>query len=371
VLLVLAVPALGLTLALPDNGSAASGSSQRIAFDTISSAFGPGYNGPLLVQANLNPAADPAAVRQQADAVAAKLKGFADVAAVTPPQLDKAHTAALIDVVPVSAPSAAATATLVTTIRGQATAISQATGATVAVTGTTAMDVDVSARLSSALLPFASIVVGLSLLLLMLVFRSLIVPVKAAIGFLLSVGASLGVTMAVFQWGWLAGPLGVTAGPVASFLPIVLMAVLFGLAMDYEVFLVSRIREDYTHTGNPRHAIIAGGGAAARVVVAAAVIMTSIFASFLLSGDTTIKSLALALAVGVACDALLVRMTIVPAVLSLAGTHAWRIPRWLNRVLPDLDIEGTSLPRQPAPLAADGDRPRAGKRQAVERSYQP
>ncbi len=224
--------------------------------------------------------------------------------------------------VPASAPSAATTATLVTSIRDQAATISHATGASVAVTGTTAIDVDVSARLSAALLPFAGIVVGLSLLLLMLVFRSLIVPVKAAIGFLLSVGASFGATVAVFQWGWLAGPLGVTAGPVASFLPIVLMAVLFGLAMDYEVFLVSRIREDYTRSHDSRHAIIAGGGAAARVVVAAAVIMTCIFASFLLSGDTTIKSLALALAIGVACDALVVPMTIVPAVLALAGQRA-------------------------------------------------
>jgi RND superfamily putative drug exporter len=346
VLAVLAVPALGLTLALPDNGSAAAGSSQRIAFDTISSAFGPGYNGPLLVLATVTPAADPAAAAQRADAVAAKLKGFPGVAAVTPPQLDQAHTAALIDVVPASAPSAATTA-----IRGQAGAISHATGASLAVTGTTAIDVDVTARLSAALPAFAGIVVGLSLLLLMLVFRSLIIPVKAAIGFLLSVGASLGATVAVFQWGWLAGPLGVTAGPVASYLPIVLIAVLFGLAMDYEVFLVSRIREDYTRSGNPRHAIIAGGAAAARVVAAAALIMTSIFASFLLSGDTTIKSLALALAVGVACDALLVRMTIVPAVLALVGKHAWYIPRWLNQVLPDLDIEGTSLPRQPAARA--------------------
>jgi RND superfamily putative drug exporter len=351
VLLVLAVPALGLTLALPDNGSAASGTSQRSAFDTITSAFGPGYNGPLLVLANLSPGADPAAAAQQADAVAAKLKGFPDVATVTPPQLDQRHTAALIDVIPASAPSAATTATLVTSIRGQAAAISHATGADVAVTGTTAIDVDVSAKLSAALLPFASIVVGLSLLLLMLVFRSLIVPVKAAVGFLLSVGASLGATVAVFQWGWLAGPLGVTAGPVASFLPIIVMAVLFGLAMDYEVFLVSRIREDYTRSRDPRHAIIAGGGAAARVVVAAAVIMTCIFASFLLSGDNTVKSLALALAFGVACDALVVRMTIVPAVLALAGTHAWRIPRWLDRILPDLDIEGTSLRRPPAPPA--------------------
>ena len=197
----------------------------------------------------------------------------------------------------------------------------------------------------------------------MLVFRSLIVPVKAAIGFLLSVGASFGATVAVFQWGWLAGPLGVTAGPVASFLPIVLIAVLFSLAMDYEVFLVSRIRENYIQAGDRRHAIVAGGGAAARVVVAAAVIMTSIFASFLLSDDTTIKSLALALAVGVACDALLVRMTIVPAVLTLADTRAWYIPRWLDRVLPDLDIEGTSLPRQPAPWVPrqNGAHDRAGR----------
>jgi RND superfamily putative drug exporter len=368
VLAVLAVPALGLTLALPDNGSAASGTSQRTAFDTVSSTFGPGYNGPLLVLATLNPGPAPAPAEQQANAVAEKLKSFADVAAVTPPQLDQAHTAALIDVVPASAPSAAATATLVTSIRDQAAAIGHATGASLAVTGTTAIDIDVSARLSAALLPFAGIVVGLSLLLLMLVFRSLIVPVKAAIGFLLSVGASFGATVAVFQWGWLAGPLGVTAGPVASYLPIVLIAVLFGLAMDYEVFLVSRIREDYTRSGNPRHAIIAGGGAAARVVAAAALIMTAIFASFLLSGDTTIKSLALALAVGVACDALLVRMTIVPAVLALAGKHAWHIPRRLDRILPDLDIEGTTLQQQPAPSAAGGQSG-TGRDRAAEKTY--
>ena len=147
------------------------------------------------------------------------------------------------------------------------------------------------------------------------------------------------------------------------------MAVLFGLAMDYEVFLASRIREDYTRNANPRHAIVAGGGAAARVVVAAAVIMTCIFASFLLSGDTTIKSLALALAVGVACDALVVRMTIVPAVLALAGTRAWYIPRWLNRALPDLDIEGTTLLRPTAPPAAD-KQPSGGQHQATGGTYQ-
>ena len=262
---------------------------------------------PLLVLASLNSPAGPAAAGQQADALAAKLEGFAGVAAVTPPKLDQARTAALIDVIPSSAPSAPPIAALVTSLRDQAGTIRHATGAAIAVTGTTAIEVDVSAKLSAALLPFAAIVVGLSLLLLMLVFRSLLVPVKAAVGFLLSVGASLGATVAVFQWGWLAGPLGVSVtGPVASFLPIVVMAVLFGLAMDSEVFLASRIRENYIQTRDPRHAVVAGGAAAARVVVAAAVIMTSIFASFLLSADTTIKSLALALATGVACDALVV-----------------------------------------------------------------
>jgi putative drug exporter of the RND superfamily len=224
------------------------------------------------------------------------------------------------------------------------------------VTRTTAINVDVSAKLSAALAPFAAIVLGLSVLLL-LVFRSLLVPVKAALGFLLSVAASFGATVAVFQWGWLAGLIGVPAtGPLASFLPIMLIAVLFGLAMDYEVFLVSRIREDYVRGSDPRHAIVAGGGAFARVVVAAALIMTSIFARFVLPDDPIIKPIAFALAVGVACDALLVRMTIVPAVLALAGRGAWYLPRWLDRLLPNLDIEGAGLRRQrpetaPAPAA--------------------
>ena len=175
-------------------------------------------------------------------------------------------------------------------------------------------------------------------------FRSLVVPVKAAIGFLLSVAASFGAVVAVFQWGWLDSAVGLSkTGPIACFLPIILMAVLFGLAMDYEVFLVSRIRESYTRLGDPRQAIVAGGGAAARVVVAAALIMTSIFASYVISDSAIIKPIAFSLAIGVACDALLVRMTIVPAVLALTGNAAWQLPRWLNRILPNLDIEGASL----------------------------
>jgi RND superfamily putative drug exporter len=344
VLLVLAVPALRLSLALPDNGYAAQGTTQRTAFDTVSADFGPGFNGPLLVLADLGHPATPAAAAHTADAVAARLKAFPGVTAVSVPQLDAVGTAALIQVVPATAPSASATAGLVADIRGQAGAVNRATGASVAVTGTTAINADVSAKLSAALAPFAAIVVGLSLLLLMIVFRSFLIPVKAAAGFLLSIAASFGATVAVFQWGWLAGPLGVPAtGPVVSFLPIIVIAVLFGLAMDYEVFLATRIREDYVHGGDPRRAIVVGGGASARVVVAAAIIMTSIFASFVLPDDAIIKPIAFALAVGVACDALLVRMTAVPAVLALAGRAAWYLPRWLDRLLPNLDVEGASL----------------------------
>ncbi len=351
VLLALAVPALSLSLALPDNGYAAQGSTQRTAFDTVSADFGPGFNGPLLVLANLGHPSSAAAATRSAGAVAAELKSFPGVAAVAAPKLDAAGNAAMIQVVPTTAPSASATASLVTGIRGQAGAIERATGASVAVTGTTAINVDVSAKLSAALVPFAAIVVGLSLLLLMVVFRSFLVPVKAAAGFLFSIAASFGATVAVFQWGWLANLLGVPAtGPIVSFLPIIVIAVLFGLAMDYEVFLATRIREDYVHGGDPRRAIVTGGGASARVVTAAAVIMTSIFASFVLPDDPVIKPIAFALAIGVACDALLVRMTAVPAVLALAGRGAWYVPKWLDRVLPNLDVEGASLRERSATL---------------------
>jgi putative drug exporter of the RND superfamily len=369
VLLLLAVPALRLSLALPDNGYAAPGTTQRTAFDTVSAEFGPGFNGPLLVVADLgagdaegHPASAAAALRTRqaertADSVAARLQAFPGVAAVGMPKLDAVGTAALIQVAASSAPSASATASLVTGIRGQAAAIDRATGATVSVTGTTAIDVDVSAKLSAALVPFAAIIVGLSLLLLMLVFRSFLVPVKAAAGFLLSIAASFGATVAVFQWGWLAGLIGVPAtGPIVSFLPIIVIAVLFGLAMDYEVFLATRIREDYVRSGSgdrdhaARRAIVTGGGASARVVVAAALIMTSIFASFVLPDDAIIKPIAFALAIGVACDALLVRMTAVPAVLALAGRGAWYLPRWLDRLLPNLDVEGAAL-HQPGDVA--------------------
>jgi RND superfamily putative drug exporter len=213
-----------------------------------------------------------------------------------------------------------------------------------AVTGITAVGIDVSKQLSGALLPFAILVVGISLVLLAMVFRSIWVPVKATAGYLLSVGAAFGATSFVFQQGHLASTLHVThTGSVVSFLPIILMGVLFGLAMDYEVFLVSRIREHYVHHGDPHEAIESGFISASRVVVAAAVIMFAVFAAFVPEGSATIKPIAFSLAVGVFVDAFLVRMTLVPAVLALLGRRAWGLPGWIDRRLPIFDAEGDAL----------------------------
>ena len=340
-LAILAWPARTMNLALPDNGTAPSSSSQRIAYDAISADFGPGFNGPLLILADTSHSSDPTVA---ADQIAKSLSTLPDVVAVTRPELSVGGKAALIELIPKSAPSDQATKDLVTTIRNDSASLEKATGASIAVTGTTAVSIDVSSKLGSAMLPFALVVVGLSLILLLLVFRSFIVPVKAAVGFLLSVGASFGLVVGLFQQGHLDGLIGVdTTGPVTSFLPIILMAVLFGLAMDYEVFLVSRMREDYVHHRDPIAAVHAGARNAGRVVTAAALIMFSVFASFVTGDSMILKQIAFALAVGVLLDAFVVRMTLVPAVLALTGHAAWWLPGWLDRRLPNLDIEGERL----------------------------
>ncbi|MCW2510099.1 MAG: rane transport protein [Modestobacter sp.] len=360
-LLVVSIPALQLRLALPDAGTAAADSPERQAYEAVSEFFGPGVNGPLLVFVD---GLDPATAEQTAGAVAAaiggapsgaagELTGGLDDVVYAAPQLLPGGTAAIIQVVPESGPQDEATGTLVGDIRDLAPGLEQRTGAGIAVTGQTAVAIDVSDRLAGALVPFALIVVGLALVLLLLVFRSILVPIKAALGFLLSVGASFGAVVAVFQWGWLMDVFGVPAtGPVISFMPILLMAVLFGLAMDYEVFLVSRMREEFVHGGAPRPSVVAGMRHAARVVVAAALIMFSVFASFVHIDDVTVKAIAFGLAVGVLVDAFVVRMTLVPAVLALLGRSAWWLPRWLDRRLPDLDVEGARLGR-PEPAERD------------------
>jgi putative drug exporter of the RND superfamily len=344
-LLVLAAPALSLNLALADNSSAPTGSTQRQTYDLVSTEFGPGFNGPLTVLVQTHPGTDP---ETAATDVAATVKTMPDVLTITPARLGNDGRTAVISVIPRSGPHDSATTHLVNTIRAQAPAMAATDAADVAVTGPTAVAIDVSDRLSSSLLPFAALVVGLSLVLLLIVFRSVVVPIKAAAGFLLSIAASLGAVVAVFQWGWAHKLIDAsTTGPVISFLPIILIAVLFGLAMDYEVFMVSRIREAYLETHDPTLAVTQGGRRASRIVTAAALIMFSVFASFIKTPDATLKTIAFGLGIGVLIDAFLIRMTLVPAVLALLGHRSWQLPRVLDRLLPNLDIEGATV-RQPA-----------------------
>ena len=351
-LVVLAIPAPQLQLALPDNSTAAPDAPQRQAYDLISEHFGPGLNGPLVM---LVEGLEPATAEQSVGRIAAAVGGMPtgtpgeftgglDDVAFAQPTLLPDGTTAIVTVIPDSGPQEEATNALVADLRGLAPGLERESGGRIAVTGQTAVAIDVSDRLGDALLPFALVVVGLALVLLLLVFRSILVPLKAAVGFLLSVGASFGAVVAVFQWGWFSELLGVpTTGPVISFLPVILMAVLFGLAMDYEVFLVSRMREEYVHGAAPRDAVVTGARHAARVVVAAALIMFAVFASFVTIEDVIVKAIAFGLAVGILVDAFLVRMTLVPAVLALLGRSAWWLPRWLDRLLPDLDVEGARL----------------------------
>jgi RND superfamily putative drug exporter len=344
----LALPATDLRLGMPSDAGANPGTTQRAAYDAVSDAFGPGTNGPLVVVADLAGTDDP---NGTATAIAHDLGDVAGIASVSPAQLDRAGDTAVFTVVPTTGPDDQATVDLVHTIRADASTWHSATGAAVYVTGATAVAIDVSDRLSDALLPYLVVVVGLALLLLVLVFRSILVPFKATAGFLLSLSATFGAVVAVFQWGWLAGLIGLqTTGPVLSFLPVLLVGVLFGLAMDYEVFLVTRMREAHVHGAGPDEAVVEGFRHSSRVVVAAAVIMASVFAGFMFSSETVVKSMGFALAAGVLIDAFLIRMLVGPALMSLLGRRTWALPRWLDRFLPVVDVEGERLTRS---LASD------------------
>ncbi|WP_426321444.1 MMPL family transporter [Microbacterium sp. E-13] len=354
---VMAIPAASLGLALPNAGVQPEESQARQAYDLTAEHFGPGFNGPLIMTGTIVTSTDPLGLMDDLAAEVEKVPGVKEIALATPNQT--ADTG-LIQIVPETAPDDPATAELVRALRELAPQLEDEYGVDLKVTGFTAVGIDISDRLGAALLPFGVFVVGLSLVLLMIVFRSIWVPIKAALGYLLSVMAAFGVVAAVFEWGWGGDLLHVArTGPVISFMPIILMGVLFGLAMDYEVFLVSRMREDYVHArrGAAGHltrsgrdiaigAVRSGFTASARVVTAAAVIMFAVFAAFVPEGDASIKPIALGLAVGIAVDAFLVRMTLVPAVMALLGDKAWWMPRWLERVLPHFDIEGEAVERE-------------------------
>ncbi|MGW3297759.1 MMPL family transporter [Streptomyces xiamenensis] len=344
-LVALTLPAQNMRLALPDAGTAAEGSPAREAYDLTAEGFGEGFNGRLIAVVN---GADPQSTGAAVEEAAGLIMATDGILAVTPPQLNAQGTTALLTVIPEAGPTDTATEDAVHAIRDQVGGIE---GADIALTGVTALGIDVSEKLADAMPIYLLLVVGLSILLLMLVFRSVLVPLKAALGFLLTVGATFGITVAIFQEGHLAELVGVDApGPLVSFLPILLIGILFGLAMDYEVFLVSRMREDFVHGADPRAATVSGMGHNARVVTAAALIMTSVFGGFVFMDDPIIKSIGFALAIGVVIDAFVVRMALVPAVMSLLGRAAWWLPAPVDKVLPDLDIEGEKLNKQ---LAAE------------------
>ncbi len=342
VLVVMALPARDLTLGLPDNGSSPKGSTERTTYDLVTRDYGPGFNTPLLVTADIVRTRHPVAVMKK---LGNDIEGLAGVRAVALTTPNRTADLGIVQIIPDKGQTDPATSALVRHLREIHPQYEQKYGISqVRVTGQTAVAIDVSDRLSGALVPFGFVVVGFSLLLLMLVFRSIAVPVKATLGYLFSVGASFGAVTAVFQWGWFADTLHVPqVGPVVSFMPIMLMGVLFGLAMDYEVFLVSRMREDFVHSGAARQSVLTGFTGSARVVTAAAVIMISVFAAFVPHGDVSVQPIALGLAVGVFVDAFLVRMMLVPAVLALLGDRAWWLPGWLDRRLPELDIEGAGI----------------------------
>jgi RND superfamily putative drug exporter len=348
-LLALALPARDLRLGLPSYASQPEASTQHKSYDLLTEGFGPGFNATLITVVDTE-----RIPRDQRQATVTQLRGelAADknVAAVSPPVSSPSDGLVVMSVVPKSSPDAQATTDLVHRMRDQAPEVA-GSGGSLYVTGQTAMAIDVAGKLGDALPLFIAVIVILALILLALAFRSVLVPLKAALGFLLSVGASLGASVWVFQQGHLNGLLDVAAvGPVTSFLPILLTGVLFGLAMDYEVFLVSRMREHYEHRKDAAEAIAQGVSSSARVVVAAALIMIAVFGGFVFNDDPIIKSIGFALAFGVFIDAFVVRMTLVPAAMALLGRRAWSMPRWLDRLLPDVDIEGARLP---APTPAE------------------
>ncbi|WP_431277108.1 MMPL family transporter [Leifsonia poae] len=338
------VPAAQLRLALPDAGSLDEHAPARITYDLIAKHFGPGYNGPLIVTGSIIQSTDPVGLMND---LAAEIRTVSGVAAVPLATPNETGDTGIVQVIPDGAPDSEQTKDLVATLRSMHDHFLEEFGADLSVTGYTAAGIDISARLAQALLPFALLVVGLSLVLLAMVFRSIVVPVTAALGYLLSIGAAFGVTSLVFESGFLAGPLNVAAlGSVISFMPIILMGVLFGLAMDYEVFLVSRMREEYVRFHHAQDAVQRGFVGSARVVTAAAIIMFAVFAAFIPEGDASIQPIALGLAVGVLVDAFIVRMTLIPAVLVLFGDRAWWIPSWLDRALPAFDVEGEGLQKE-------------------------
>jgi putative drug exporter of the RND superfamily len=340
VLLILAIPFFSLRLGFSDEGNFPEDTTTRRAYDLLADGFGPGFNGPLILASTLpNGAADLPATQQ----ATAALQGAEGVAFASPgiPNDPSNPTAVRWIVVPTTAPQDAATTSLVHGLRDDVIpAATEGTALDVAVTGSVAANVDFTSYLSARLPWFFGVVLTLSFVLLMIAFRSLLVPLKAVIMNLLSIGAAYGVAVAVFQWGWGGDLWGIAPAPIEPFVPMMLFAIVFGLSMDYEVFLLSRIREEWLRTGNSRESVADGLAATARVITAAAAIMVVVFGAFLLENDRIIKLFGVGLATAVLLDATIVRMLLVPATMELLGDRNWWLPRWLDKLLPNVDVEG-------------------------------
>ena len=337
VLLALSVPMLDMQLGQADAGTAPTSTTQRRAYDLLADGFGAGFNGPLLLVVDLGPTPDPTII----DRITAAVTADAGVQAVSPAQVNTAGDTAIITAIPSTKPQDAATSSLVHRLRDTTLpGVTADATATVLVGGPTAGFIDQSDKISGRLPWFIGAVVAMSFLLLMIVFRSILVPLKAALLNLLSIGAAYGVVVAVFQWGWGRGLIGLDeAVPIASFVPMMMFAILFGLSMDYEVFILSRIREEY-HSGHTNiDSVVEGLGATAKVITAAAMIMISVFLGFVASPDPIVKMMGVGLATAVAVDATIVRMVLVPSTMALVGDANWWLPRWLDRFLPHIDLE--------------------------------
>lgn len=338
-----AIPVAKMEMGIPSGATANLDTTARQSYDAISDGFGEGFNGPLLLVAE--PQGSSGAITMETlGGLVQELQQHDNVSVVTPMGVNKTGDMAIISLIPKTGPTDKETRDLVQELRSADSGMAQSHDVKIGVTGFTAINIDMSSKLAEVFPLYVGIIVILSIIILLLVFRSIIVPVKATVGFLLSVLATFGITTAVFQWGWVHDLFGFdTGGPLLSFMPIMVTGILYGLAMDYQVFLVSSMRESYVHGHHGKESVIHGYDQASRVVVAAAVIMVSVFAGFIFAHDIMIKQIGFALAIGILIDAFFVRMALVPAVMAIFGDKAWWLPKWLDKSLPNLDVEGDKL----------------------------
>jgi len=344
-LVVVSIPFFHMQLGLPDNGTKSDETTERRAYDLLSEAYGPGYHSSLVVLAETDKSSKD--IQSKVNNVVEELGDLTNVKNVNPPIPGKSGNTFMISITPKTGPNDIETNDLVHSIRELSDKNKEQVK--LYVTGATAVNIDISEKLNNAVPLFASLIVGFAFILLVLVFRSILVPLKAVLGFLLSLLATLGFVVFVIQDGNFYSLFGFpTASPVLAFLPVIVIGILFGLAMDYEVFLVSRMREEFTHSKDAKKAILAGIKDSGGVVTAAGLIMIAVFTGFMLAPDPIIKSMGFALTFGIIFDAFVVRMAIVPAVMTLMGKAAWYLPSWLDKILPNIDVEGTSIQKEKA-----------------------